>query len=684
MKLSLMAKCLLRTPFKTLLMFLLLAATSYMLFLNVAEYAVTAREFERVASFYQGVGAVEAEAPQHKSPGLQMHTSDGQYSFAFDIYLYTDDRVSHNPYDENVIDQYTYSGLDRSVIDAIVRLPYVTKVSTRYMTAGVADGLRRVDDRTDYFNHTARFIAEATFQSMTEPGAPIYIPFQGDFRDDGNFYLEESRSDFGYCTAVFTDLKVLAGDVSLLDFAGDGSVHNVPMAAYYTLGTDNPGSFAIGALTNTIDRLTALIHIGQNYNNEIYSLKFLENLIPGERYIIIGRDEPARVIVGRDEQAGEVSLHLSVLSDPTTSGWWHQVYPMRDLPENYLELDEFAPLREMIEITNADMHTFDVVYTDDMSSIMRFSQSNMIITDGRMLTGDDSADKNNYCVMNQLIMEKYGLKVGDKITLGLGDKLFEQNAAIGAVASVRERYADSFSEVEFEIIGAYRHVDSKSAQINTLPQWLYSVNTIFVPASFLPVEIPGGHIVKPGEFSFVIDDPRNISAFLEEAKPIIEGELGLTLFFSDGGWQAIEKQLTQADSLAMVRLIALSLAVVLAFALAIYLFIVRKSKEYAIMRALGTPSRIASRSMYIPLGLIAIVALIAGNVTAQVFSAGIIEAALAAYAEIGIDTDTTIPALVTVICIAFELVVLIVISMFVLNRMSKKPPIVLLQAGTKR
>jgi hypothetical protein len=89
----------------------------------------------------------------------------------------------------------------------------------------------------------------------------------------------------------------------------------------------------------------------------------------------------------------------------------------------------------------------------------------MLITAGRMLTIDDSANRNNVCVMNDRYISQNGLKIGDKITLKLGDKLFEQNAQLGAVAVVPERYADTFTEETFEIVGAYRDVDTHLQQV---------------------------------------------------------------------------------------------------------------------------------------------------------------------------------------------------------------------------
>ena len=121
MKISHSLKTLIRAPLKTLLTFFILAATSYMFFLNAAEYAVTAREYGNSVGFYQGVGAVETEAHY------------GAYPY-FDYYLYTDSRVAYNPYGDS-IERHQYKEISKADIDTISKLPHVT-TSMRYMTAG--------------------------------------------------------------------------------------------------------------------------------------------------------------------------------------------------------------------------------------------------------------------------------------------------------------------------------------------------------------------------------------------------------------------------------------------------------------------------------------------------------------------------------------------------------------------
>ena len=108
MNLQLALRTLYRTPLKTLMTFLLLAATSYLLSFYTAEYAVTSREYERAAGYYYGVGAIEAE-PVVMGMGIpgDFPFWGGIREFIFnllpaystDALIYADERIEHNPYD---------------------------------------------------------------------------------------------------------------------------------------------------------------------------------------------------------------------------------------------------------------------------------------------------------------------------------------------------------------------------------------------------------------------------------------------------------------------------------------------------------------------------------------------------------------------------------------------------------
>ena len=690
MRTSLSVKMLLRTPLKTLLTFLLIAATAYMLFFCVAEYVVTSREFERVIAFYKGIGAVEVEAAQvYRFSVNRGYREDYTYSvdMGTDFYLYTDERLFFNPY-EDIADKYRYIGLTWADINAISELPYVTSANIRYMTAGVATDLKRSYSAQRNYDFTARFVIEGTVSEVVSDfmNGVVWISSS----EPQKPAMQTSIMHVGYdITGELIPFYITLDNISILaadpdwhwhrvDWNRRGrDIHDIEGARVWlnalTFAPDKPNGTVIGYNFLNPTWFISVIHAGQSYYDEIYSHELLSGLVPGERYVIVGRMNTG---VGAATGMG--------LSDSATIGWFPQVYPLKHLPENYLELPEFAPLREMIEITNTDLHTFDIVYTDDMSAIMHFADKKAFITEGRMLTAEDSRSSANVCVVSQLVVQENDLKIGDTIRIRLGDKLFEQNSVIGAVASVRERYADSFTEeIEFEIVGIYRDARYDNIRDKDL-HWGYSENTIFIPDSFLPIEVPENHVVKPGEFSFVIDDARNITPFLDIARPIIEEDLGLTLYFNDGGWHALEKQINMANALAALRLPLFSFAVLVAIGLAVYLFIVRKRKEYAIMRALGTPRRVANYGLYVPLGLIAAAALIVGNALGYILAGNAIEGALSSYAEFGIEVGVAIPAFVVATCVICEAAAFCLVMAFGMQRIGNTPPLELLQAGTRR
>jgi len=670
MRTSLSIRTLMRTPLKTLLMFLLLTATSYMLFFSVVEYSVTAREFERTAGFYKGVGAAEAASPTISAPSMQC-----SYGIipapGTDVYLYADARTSGMFSGENT-DRYNYKEISRADISALENLPHIERAGIRYMTAGVSSDMNRLSDRTDYYDYSARFILEATFSSAYDE--PLYtkdpvwvsIDLAGSHKEDG-LWLN---------ILEFTDIKLLAGSPDWFKAGLANPTEKIQLTAY-ELPQDAPDGSSWAIDFNTSTRYFSVFHYGQSYNNELYSRDFIESFVPGERYIIIGRIEPMA-----DYRDTMYPRGCQVLTDSSTTGWWPQVCSLKGMPENYIELPEFAPLRNMIEITNTDLRTFDVVYTDSMQDIIRFTEGKMLLADGRLLTLEDTEAKSNVCVMHSRLMSRNGLSVGDTITLRLGDKLFEQNAAIGAIASVRERYADSFTDdIEFKIVGAYLDIDSRAQQAAN-PHWNYNDNTIFIPLTFLPVEVPDDHTVKPGEFSFIVN-AKDISAFLEESRQVIENELGLKLFFSDGGWPAIERQINRADVLSVVRLILLAMTFLIAIGLTVYVFVIRKRKDYAVMRALGTIRTVSNRSLYIPLGVVAILGIAAGSILAYKLAGKTINDALTSYTELGLDTDTAIPVMAVAVSVICEIAVLTLITVFGLYRVGRKPPLELLQDSRK-
>jgi ABC-type antimicrobial peptide transport system permease subunit len=576
-----------RSPIKTIVTLLLLTAISFMLLSRVYEYAVTAREYKSIENTYQGIGTIEVSPPEKLDIGSPQFLTSDHYNLNSPDGTWEDTR---------------YQGLPEEAMARIATLPYVTAVDTRYMTAGISDTYYRLDDRKTYFNYTQTIILEGTLKSWNT----------------------KSLSDRDESTAQYFDRMTLADFdhiKPLNDVAGMGwkslnpdDTIQVSFLSNYRgeypdwldpedIKNDQEDWNAIWITTMNSSRADLIMNPAE------VSSDVVDGLTEGGRY----------VLVVNSQGSGNGKVNMSAAGG--TASYWIDslVMPIPQNDGNYLETDAFADIRHLIDMTNADVHTFDVVYCGDMSAISCFANKYSAIAEGRALTYADEGSE--VCVISSVLAKEYGFSVGDELTLGLCDTLFEQHAGLGAVnAGVRGRYSVPARKATLEIVGIYADLTSGVYQGNN-PHWFYSSNTVFVPTSLLPVseEERAGHTVKPGEFSFIIRNIRDVKPFLAEYEPMIEKEMGLRLTVSDGGWSVIEKEFTLMEQSSVLSISVLILAMIVAVVFVVFLFIIRQRKEYAIMRATGCTKRRANMAVLLPLLLVDAAALIISGVGSYIY-----------------------------------------------------------------
>ena len=614
-------KTLFRTPFKTFLTFLLLSAVTFVFVSRIGEYSITNNEIKKSAKEYRGIGSAEIAPASDTYPGSPS-------------YIHEDSRLAQN--DSN----YLYQPLSQEQISSLLKLPYISSLSTRYMTPGVSDKYFRLDEGGDYYNYTARFIIEGTLSGV-EYGKTYA---GGDFND---LTLEG-------CTLLSENPPLSVENKKVIIHA---SANKVEQGA----GTE---------LRTTISNTTASRTTAMYDDSYMYDTAYIKNLTIGDHYVFVGRYEPL---------SDSIQLYLS---DNLTNRWCEAIQSVEVQPENYLKTEKFTALNELIELTNSDLHTFDVVYTDDMSAITRFAQGNMTITNGRKLTKEDSDKGANVCVVSSDFASSNKLVLGDKITLKLGTQLFEQYKGLGAVAATRERYSRPDKAEELEIVGIYIDTDSKRNQLNK-PNWGYSINTVFVPKSLLPLDesMLENHMFSPSEFNFTVDNAWDIPSFVENIKnitPQLE-KIGIKIIFNDDGWPDIVEKYKMSTKLSIIAIVTLSVAVIVSTWLIVYLFIGRKKKEYAILRALGTTKKESIKALILPLMLVTISAVFVGSCAAWIYTTETISKNSTILKITENLANTSIPITVAVGCIMSEVLLVLVFALYRIWRISTIPPLMLLQ-----
>lgn len=343
------------------------------------------------------------------------------------------------------------------------------------------------------------------------------------------------------------------------------------------------------------------------------------------------------------------------------------------LPENYLEMDSFARQKGWVDAIEQGRYVYDMVYTSDMRAIPGVNEQRIVIVKGRCLTAEDT----DVCVVNEDFLEEYQLSVGDTISVKLGDRIFDKHEdyTSSAKASEGEEMPGFGETVELTIVGTYQ-----------MEHGGYTQNTIFVPSTLLPVDVPENFQVVPGEFSVFVEDAGEIESFFEAAEPFAE-ELGLKLEFSDRGWLDVKDSLGVGALTSLLTTILYIVGAALALFLAIYLHMGRNKKTYAIMRTMGVPERAAGQSTVFPFAAISVPAVLAGGIAGLFFArdaAARTLADMAGSAPLGYAPETGIPAYAVALCLLAELM-FVSLSCFIFSRkMKKTPPLELLQGDIVR
>ncbi|MBQ8831596.1 MAG: ABC transporter permease [Oscillospiraceae bacterium] len=648
MKSKIALKTLYRSPVKTALTFILLAAVTFALFSQVLEYVVASRETERAVAEYIGTGSVEVEPPYAPS----ISTSEPSYA-------YSDPRVPLETWGDKARvfrELYPYKRLTQEQIDEILALPYVSDADFRYMTAGVSEDYYRMPEDSEWwqFDFARNCVIVGTVAEITETMG---------------VHSKTKEEIPEYKTLILEDVEILAGNPNCGEEM-EIQLHSKDLFI-------DPDDIFWDEHYISEDRSEVFL-VKTTYflfptREELYGPEVVGNLNVGDRYVFI-----TRYNAYEETYDGVFDFHLTDSFLDTMPG----IYNVTDEPEGFLDTEKYAELKEYINMVNTDIHTFDVVYTKDMESIRFFADETMQIVDGRSIRPSDAGKE--ICVISVEMAEEFGLAVGDTLTLKLGDKLFEQYLNRGAVAVVPECVSDSYTEVTLEIVGTY--IDVRGEWLaNDDPHWSYSYNALFVPSTLLnvPESELENHTFAPGEFSFIVGNTWDIEAFLLTGAPKIE-EMGLTLFFNEGNWMEIVEVFEGTQRVSEIKIAVLLVAVIVASCFVAFLYIVGRKRDFAIMRLLGTSVRKSGWSLVLPLCVVAVAAAALGCGLAVMNTMQNLASneTLAQITEIEVNTNIPIGAIIG--CFAGEIMLVLAVSLIMLAVLGKRPPLVLVQTGAQR
>ena len=179
-----------RSPLKTALTLLLLAAAVFLFLYNLSDYSVSRREYREAREKYEGVLTVEEQyPPEQKAP-------------KWDFFLETDPTNPAETYGKVTYAEYHHESLHADTMEALSALPCVSRVERRYLTAGVSQDYTRLDTDYNYYPYDYRCVITATVRAR---------------------YNHSVHDNWAYYNAIYPELEAVEWleleDVELL--AGD-------------------------------------------------------------------------------------------------------------------------------------------------------------------------------------------------------------------------------------------------------------------------------------------------------------------------------------------------------------------------------------------------------------------------------------------------------------------------------
>ncbi len=404
------------------------------------------------------------------------------------------------------------------------------------------------------------------------------------------------------------------------------------------------------------------------YAKSPYTREFYDNLKIGSRCLMLALNSG-----WRRESVGESGIHFY------PQDWGEGSLSVIDgEPDNYLETEPFARQKSWLNAIEHNNHVFEIEYTSDMRIVTRGG----MISEGRIFTQGDT----DVCVVSTEFLKENGLSVGDNIRIRLGDQIYHD--FLGALAETNseddrqiiypEKVPEYVKTVEVTIVGAYDDPNKNSA-------YPLNPNTIYLPSALMPEEIAN---LEPDfrEIVLFVEDTRDIEAFHKAVVAFAE-EVGCDLEFDDGGWLEVKDSLRMGALTSFLTTLLYVAGAVLSLFLAVYLYIGRNMKSYAIMRTLGVPGKAAEHSVLLPFVAVSVLAMPLGGITGLYYAQSMAAKALARMADSAPKEyvpDTTLPVSIVILCLLAELSFVSLTAYFFLRSIKQTPPLELLQEGSQK
>ncbi|HHW25731.1 MAG TPA: hypothetical protein GXX23_00100 [Firmicutes bacterium] len=415
----------------------------------------------------------------------------------------------------------------------------------------------------------------------------------------------------------------------------------------------------------------------------------------GERYFARARFDPLCQAFYRRLTTDD-SADILIIQPLTKGGtWFKNVEPGASVDFTDPTL---AGLADELAVIRENQHTMSVYGTADMSAMPDAQESSrwLYLIKGRWLDAEDNAEGRRVCVVHNDFAVRRGLSVGDKITLKLRDVTNRRRSSIAGAfygnpvargAVVHPGYIlpgedwNAWQDYktcteEFEIVGLYGILwDLQPSFFST---------EMYIPDSCMPAGYCSGEEIDLSLYSFVLDSPEHEDDFVAENRQSLE-KLGIEVRFVETGWDNFQAAAVPLKRSLAINVRVFSAILVPAMALASFLYLWQRKRDFAILRSLGVPRGEGIRQLVWSMAVIGVTGVAGGGALSWGYALRKASKTLASLqGPKGASPSANLsPAWLALLCV-MALAVLLSLAIAGARVMSSRPVLALLQGTESR
>ncbi|MDR2167289.1 MAG: ABC transporter permease [Clostridiales bacterium] len=254
-----------------------------------------------------------------------------------------------------------------------------------------------------------------------------------------------------------------------------------------------------------------------------------------------------------------------------------------------------AWLADEVELLNINHRGLSLTGAQDVSAMPRFqaAANDHLLVEGRLPDLQDHLEANPVIAIHADLAIEHGLELGDSLALTLRNTLNTRFHGILHHLQQPDWQELSTEVVEFTLVGFFRE-SARWGPVGTIYR-----SMAYIPQSVLPEGFGDNTMLYLGNYSFVLDSPRNEAAFMAEVREPLQA-LGFNIVIFPTTAQNFFDAADPILQSAAINVVIFAVVSVMIIALAVFIYLRQNKRNIAIYRALGGPVKTtAAKNLFV-------------------------------------------------------------------------------------